>query len=128
MRQHICSCAWLALTALAIHLVLTFGHVHAEQFSLASPATASIVAPDAHAGGDADGGVSEERYRALRALHSCAVCASISLLGTSVVPVAQVIAPPQAITSIRKLDSVGLALPRELRSSSKARAPPPPER
>jgi hypothetical protein len=123
MRQHICSCAWLALTALAIHFVLTFGHVHAEQFSPASLTTAPIVAPDSYAGGDVDG-ASDERYRALRSHHSCAVCASIGLLGTLVLPVAQAIAPPRPITGIRKLNPVDLALPRELRSSSRARAPP----
>jgi hypothetical protein len=121
MRQHIRSCAWLALTALAIHLVLTFGHVHAEQFS---PATPPMAAPDAHADGDVDGRALEERYRALRALHSCATCVSVSLLGTSVLPVAQTIAPPRAITGIRKAVSINLAPPRELRSSSRARAPP----
>jgi hypothetical protein len=123
IRQHIHSCAWLALTALAIHLVLTFGHVHAGQFSPASMATAPIAAVDAQTGGDADG-ASEERYRALRAHHSCAICASIGLLGTLVLPVVHVLAQPRAIAGARKPNPTDIGYPRELRSSSRARAPP----
>jgi hypothetical protein len=123
IRQHIRSCAWLALTALAFHFAFTFGHVHAGPFSPASTATAAITAVDAPTGGDADS-ASEERYRTLRAHHSCAICASISLLGTLVLPVAQALATPRAISDIRKPDPVKSVPPRGLRSSSPARAPP----
>jgi hypothetical protein len=123
IRRHIHSCTWLALTTLAIHFVLTFGHVHAEQFSPASMVAAAVTAPAAYASGDAEG-VSEERYRALRSHHSCAICASIGLLGTLVLPVAQAVATPFAITAVRRLHPVNPAPPRELRSSSNARAPP----
>ncbi len=123
IRQHIQSGAWLALTALALHFVLTFGHVHAEQFSPASLVTTSIAAADARAGGDVDG-ASEDRYRALRTHHSCPICASIDLLGTLVLPVAQAPVPLLAITAIRQLEPADAALSRDLRSSCKARAPP----
>jgi hypothetical protein len=122
IRRNIRSSTWLALTALALHLVLTFGHIHAEEFSPASMATASVVATDAQAADD--GGASEERYRTLRAHHHCAVCTSISLLGTSILPVAQTLALPNAIPGARELNLASAAPPRELRSSSKARAPP----
>jgi hypothetical protein len=123
IRRHIQSGAWLAQMALALHLVLTFGHVHAEQFSPAWMVTApAVVATDAH-GGDG-GGTPEQRYRILPAHHFCAVCSSISLLGTSVVPVAQTLVPWRAVTGIITPDFTDAAPPLKVRSSFKARAPP----
>src|SRR5579871_5045403 len=122
IRQHIDSCAWLALTALALHFVLTFGHVHAVQFTPAPMAMEPVATSDVHAGGEADG-ASEERYRALRAHYSCAICASIGLLGTLVLPDAHALAPPRAIAGVRKPNPIDSAQPRERRSSSRARAP-----
>jgi hypothetical protein len=122
IRRHIQSGAWLAQIALVLHLILTFGHVHAEQFSPAWMVTAPVMAADADAG---DGeGASEQRYRILPAHHFCAVCSSISLLGASVVPVAQTLAPMPAVIGIVEPDFTDVAPPLEVRSSFKARAPP----
>jgi hypothetical protein len=112
--------------ALAVHLVLTFGHVHAEEFSPASTAVAAVSAADVQAAypPSDDGGAAEQRYRTLKAHHFCAICAAISLLGTSVPPVAQKLALPRVTIDIHKPDFPAAAPPHELRSSSKARAPP----
>jgi hypothetical protein len=124
IRRHIQSGAWLAQIALALHLVLTFGHVHAEQHSPAWMITAPVItATDADAdegGGSAPG----QRYRILPAHHFCAVCSNISLLGVSVVPVAQTLAPTCAVIGIIEPDFTDVAPPLEARSSFKARAPP----
>jgi len=124
IRRHIQSGAWLAQMALALHLVLTFGHVHAEQFSPARVVTAPIIiASDAHAV-DGGGRAPEQRHRTLLVHHFCAVCSSISLLGASVVPVAQTLAPRRAVIGIMTPDFTDAAPPHKVRSSFKARAPP----
>jgi hypothetical protein len=120
-------------------MVLTFGHVHAEEFYPASMSVGSAAAIDDQAadfaadplvdevaGQPADDGdrASEQRYRTLRAHHFCAVCANIVLLGTSVPPVAQTLALPRADIDVHKADFPAATPPRELRSASRARAPP----
>jgi hypothetical protein len=122
IRRNIMSGTWLALMALALHLVMTFGHIHAEQFSPASQAAASVVTADGHADDDAD--ATAERYHTLRAHHHCAICASISLLGTSTLPTGQAFALQHAIAGAHAPNPSDTAPPRALRSSSKARAPP----
>jgi len=118
------SAAWLALTALAVHLVMTFGHVHAEWFSTPSAVTTAIVATGLH-GPDADGaGSPTQPHRAPIAHNFCAVCASISMLGTLVLPVAQRLAPPRVVVRIHELNVTDAVTPGELRSSPQARAPP----
>jgi hypothetical protein len=122
IRRNTRSGTWLALMALALHMVMTFGHIHAEQFSPASQAAASIVTADGHADDDAD--AAAERYHTLRAHHHCAICASIGLLGTSTLPAGQALALPRAILGVREPNSSDPAPPHERRSSFKARAPP----
>jgi hypothetical protein len=116
---------WLAFTALAVHLVMTFGHVHAEWFSTPSAATTAIVAAGLHGSGEADrASAPTQPHRAPLAHSFCAICASVSLLGTLVLPVAQRLAPPRAIARIHELNVIDAVTPGELRSSSQARAPP----
>jgi hypothetical protein len=123
IRQHIRSAAWLALAALAVHVVLTFGHMHAEWFSAPSAtatAAAGLQAPDKAKGA----GAPTQPYRVPRADNFCAVCASIGLLGALVLPAAQKLAPARVIVRITKLNPADTNPPAELRSSSPARAPP----
>jgi hypothetical protein len=115
---------WLAFTAFAVHLVMTFGHVHAEWLSTPSPTTTAIVAVGLH-GPDADGaGAPTQPYRAPVAHNFCAVCANVSLLGTLVLPVAQRLAPPRVIVRIHEVSLIDAVTAGELRSWSQARAPP----
>src|ERR1700739_834059 len=99
IRRNILPGTWLALMALALHLVMTFGHIHAEPFSPspASMAAAPVIATatDGLAADDDDSAA--ERYRTLRAHHHCAVCTSIDLLGTSILPIRQMFSPPSVI-------------------------------
>jgi hypothetical protein len=115
IRPHVGTSAWIALIALAIHLIVTFGHVHAGMFFSAS--IAQITADDGQAGDDGDGDYAP-------AHNFCDVCASIGLLANSVLPVAQTLAPPPAIVGVGQPDFADAAAPREPRSSFKARAPP----
>jgi hypothetical protein len=124
IRRNIRPGTWLALMALALHLVMTFGHIHAEPFSPppASMAAAPVIATDALAADDDDS--TAERYRTLRAHHHCAVCTSIDLLGTSILPVRQMVPPRRAVPGSGRLNPSDIAPPHERRSFSKARAPP----
>ena len=124
IRRNILPGTWLALMALALHLVMTFGHIHAEPFSPSptSMAATSAAAADARAADDDDSAA--ERYRTLRAHHHCAVCTSIDLLGTSILPIRQIFSPPSAIPDSRKFTSSDIVPAHKRRSSSKARAPP----
>ena len=126
IRLHIRPGAWLALTALAIHFVLTFGHVHAERFSPVPIGIASIAVTNAQSGDRPGSADAPQPYRPfLSHDHLCAVCASISLLGASVLPHVQTLALPCAVVAVRELDFLcRTAPPRELRSSAQARAPP----
>jgi len=126
IRLHIRPGAWLALTALAIHFVLTFGHVHAEQFSPVPMGTASIAVTNAQDGDRPGSADAPQPYRPfLSHDHLCAVCASISLLGATVLPQVQMLALPCAVIAGREPDLLCRTAPRsELRSSARARAPP----
>jgi hypothetical protein len=124
IRQHIRSAAWLALAALAVHMVVTFGHVHAEWFSTPT-AGAAITAAELQAPDKAKGaGGPTEPYRAPRVDNFCAVCASISLLGALVLPAAQTLAPAPVIVRISEVNCTNTTTAAEQRSSSLARAPP----
>lgn len=78
--------AWAALFALAIQLVLSFGHIHAEDFRGSSAAAAqSLTQPDTR--GDGDGAVRHD---------ICAICASLNLTSSSLVPAVELPAAPVA--------------------------------
>jgi hypothetical protein len=116
---------WLAFTALAVHLVMTFGHVHAEWFSTRTAAATAIVVTGLHGPDEADGAGAPMQPRRAPLAHSfCAICASVSLLGTLVLPVVQRLAPPRVIGRIHELNVTDAVTAGELRSSSQARAPP----
>jgi hypothetical protein len=123
IRQHIRSATWLALAALAVQVVVTFGHVHAERFSAPSASATAVAAAGASDKAKAADGPTQP-YRARGADSFCAICASIGLLGTLVLPAAQKLTPARVIVRISKAKSAGTNTAGGLRSSSPARAPP----
>jgi hypothetical protein len=110
------SCA--ALFALAIQLVLSFGHIHLEdiQGSSAVVAAQSQVQTNAPADDDNDRGFGPH--------HFCAICAALSLTASSVLPAVQLPATPVAhhhkwVVDVRRVHvSYGVLFPFQ------ARAPP----
>ena len=85
---------WLALVALLVQLVASFGHIHAEdyRFLLRGHGAPTLSAADAAGGrsspllpGDAD----------------CAICASVQLLGGSALPPPFVAPAPQIVPIAR---------------------------
>jgi len=110
--------AVLALLALAIQLVLSFGHVHADGLAHATPLTVA----SGKVGVSFPAGPSSDRDNP--AVDACAICATVAMAGTVlaatppalVLPVAFIVAPathPHA---------VDLAQPS--RAAFRSRAPP----
>jgi hypothetical protein len=88
-RTHIGLGSRLALFALAVQLVLSFGHVHVGKIASASQGATSLAqAPDRH------GGPGPKPHKGVDDF--CAICAAASLLATSVLPTASSLLPPVA--------------------------------
>ncbi len=90
--------AWLALFALACQLVLSYGHIHTSPFNSgkfgfgdvgAGSVTLALVADGVQSSADPSA-PPQKSPRSL--LDFCAICASISLAGTLLVPESPVIA------------------------------------
>ena len=109
---------WLALTAVALQLVLTFGHVHVDgnhRASLAVNATGSGTqvsqsAPGQQPGNDAD--------------DYCAICATISVAANSFIPQAPQLPALFASRLIEHFDLVADAFFPPQRTFFQSRAPP----
>jgi hypothetical protein len=89
--------AWVALFALAFQLVLSFGHVHAGKFNTGSLAFAAAETGNAAA----DGPPSSPQKKPIGlAGDFCAICASINLAGTLILPILAIILTPRLFTEI----------------------------
>ena len=105
---------WLALAALALQLVLSFGHVHLDAVS--RPPVVGAVAgvpgapslPDQHRGGD----------------DYCSVCAVIQLAANAFVPQAPQLAVPLVSRAIEHVDHVAVIFITSRRTPFQPRAPP----
>ena len=80
----------LALFALAVQLVLSFGHAHVGKIAPASSQGAISVAQAP----DRNGGPAPKPHTG--ADDFCAICATVSLLASSVLPTASSVLPPAA--------------------------------
>ena len=111
--------AWLALAAMALQLVLSFGHIHLEDFGGRGSDLTSVIAsktlsahqdPAGHPANDAD--------------DYCPICAVIHLAASSFLPDAPVLPVPFAFSSAEHFTHftfVSLALRR---AAFQSRAPP----
>jgi hypothetical protein len=83
--------AWLALFALWLQLGLSFGHTHPEDFfGLGGKKQAELTAAHTSAGAPVGSIADILGHEA-----TCAICASVALAGTIMVPVPPVVAPPR---------------------------------
>lgn len=108
---------WLALVAVLIQLIASFGHIHAEDYRfLVHGHSATIV----KAGDGPTGGAGPFLAPDI----DCAICASAQILGAGALPVA--FAPSalhlDGVTSLAAVDELWLTPPRHLLFST--RAPP----
>ena len=92
--------AWMALFALACQLVLSFGHVHAGKFSNLSGGSLAFAAVET-GDGSADGSPSSPQKSPFGVAGDfCAICASINLAGTLILPILAIILTPRLFTQI----------------------------
>ena len=106
----------LALFALAVQLVLAFGHIHREDiYGSARPAAAAV--PDG----------SQPLPANHPAKHSddyCAICATVSLLGNSFVAAAPTLPLPATSQAIEQVDRIAIIFVAPRRAAFQSRAPP----
>lgn len=87
IRRHRRFGSWAALFALTIQLVLSFGHIHLEDYQASSPVVAAALQVQPASPADEDGGPAGHR-------DFCAICAALNLTSSSVLPaIALPIAP-----------------------------------
>ena len=86
VRSHRRLGAWVALFALALQLALSFGHIHLDAIGLGSaPAQAATLAQGGGDDGAPPGGPSGGRHH--DGHDFCAICATMSLAASTVLPV-----------------------------------------
>src|SRR6266478_4091261 len=87
--------AWLAFFALACQLLLSFGHIHVGKFSGGSAAWAA--ADTGNAAVDVPRSLPQKSPTGLSG-DFCAICATISIAGTLIVPILAIVLPPSSFT------------------------------
>ena len=117
-RTHIGLGSRLALFALAVQLVLSFGHIHIGKIAPSSSPTSVAFAqapdrsgapnPNPHSGAD----------------DFCAICATVSLVASSVLPTASSVLPPAATEHRWLAEPVSRLISFEPFILFQARAPP----
>ena len=123
-RQKVPSLSRLALFALAVQIVLSFGHAHLGVVALASAAGVNAPAVESNSAAAPGPALPIDRDRNSPAHDFCALCASISLLHSLVLPV------PAALAALAEFDCIqfryasATAVLAHPRSPSQARAPP----
>jgi len=111
--------ARLALFALALQLVLSFGHIHAEDLGIAVPASATSIAHN-HANDDGSPPPQDQDDR-----HDvCVICATLSLTSTSLLPIVASLVLPVAYEWEWPADILTTQVNFDLESYYRARAPP----
>jgi hypothetical protein len=121
IRSHIRAGVYLALFALALQAVLSFGHIHPEDLGLpatgaghtqlasnTSPAPANPPAPDQNPGTD----------------DYCAICASMMLVATAVPSLPPVLIVPDKIHRIWPAEMPARSVSAKFIPSFQARGPP----
>jgi hypothetical protein len=109
---------WLALAALALQLVVSFGHLHLDgvhradpDLTLAAPGAQASQLPAPHPTNDGD-----DDY--------CAICATIYLAANSFVPPAPELPVPFVSQTIEHFDHVVVVFIAPRRAPFQSRAPP----
>ena len=111
----------LALFALAVQLVLSFGHIHREDifgrtFGWNTAAAAQPAADQSRTAPADRGSNHADDY--------CAICAATSLLGNSFAAAALQFAVPLVSRAIEHLDGVAAVVAAPRRTAFQSRAPP----
>ena len=109
---------WLALAALVLQLVVSFGHVHLDGVHRASPALAlsGSGAQASQLPGPQPGNGADDDY--------CVICATIFLAATTFLPPAPQPPVPSASQTIERFDRVPVVFIASRRAPFQSRAPP----
>jgi|ERR1700674_2264752 len=116
-------CGQLALFALALQIALSFGHIHPEELAVPSTDRGSA---DAVANSPLEGLGSlpaPNDYDGLADDH-CAICATIALVGSLVLPEAPAVLLPSVKRPALAPQRVAVLAPDHRRPQFQARAPP----
>jgi hypothetical protein len=113
----------LALFALAIQIVLSFGHIHTDEFGLASAKSAPTALADSSSATFLSTHDPIHKSNGSADL-DCPICASIQLAATSAPSAAPTLPLPARIGMFRLEAPAALALASSPHSLFRARAPP----
>lgn len=117
-RSRLRPCAWLALFAVAVQLVLSFGHIHKDDLLAGGYGNGPVAlklarsSPPELPAGPAD----QEDF--------CSICLSVALAGALVVPEPPAIIVPSARPETWLPDCIPVIVAHEGRVLFQARAPP----
>jgi hypothetical protein len=114
-RRHIQNGSRLALLALAVQLVLSFGHVHA---SAQTPAEASTASLPLQSGSDPAPGQPHDPA------DNCAICAVMALAGTAVAATPPILLLPRTAKFLYIVTDVEFAHLRDFDNAFQPRGPP----
>jgi hypothetical protein len=112
----------LALAALALQLVLSFDHIHAEDIYGAAPLGASSASPTIRVVTGATAGPAHQPSQ--NGGDYCPICATTSLLNNSVATAAPQLPLPQISHAVERVDRVAAVVIPARRAPFQSRAPP----
>ena len=110
--------SWLALAAMALQLVLSFGHIHLERLASGSVIT-EMTAFEASSAQQ-----NPAQHPANEADDYCAICATIHLASSSFLPDAPLLPVPIASRTIEHFGNFNFILVSPRRAAFQSRAPP----
>jgi Protein of unknown function (DUF2946) len=110
--------SWLALAAMAVQLVLSFGHIHLEQLASRS-VIASMTASETSSNQQ-----NPARHPANKADDFCALCATIHLASSSFLPDSPLLPVPFASRTIEQFGHFTFVFISPQRAAFQSRAPP----
>jgi hypothetical protein len=121
VRRFVRTGASVALFALALQFVVSFGHVHLPGVPLSAPASAETSVTQAASG---DGGTPSKSPDRPGADDFCSLCASIVLAGSLLQPVATALIVPTGRSCILVSDHAADVVVSDASYFFNARAPP----
>jgi hypothetical protein len=107
--------AWLGLLALALQLILSFGHVHLSDIAIPQAAAADAAAAP-------NPGAPTNRHNGTHDI--CAICVALNVTASSVVPTAASLVLPFVFAQAWLRDFEAALISSEPHSFFQARAPP----
>jgi Protein of unknown function (DUF2946) len=110
--------SWLALAAMALQLVLSFGHIHLKKLASDSviPSATTSKAPSSQQ--------NPTQHPANEADNFCAICATIHLTSSSFLPDAPLLPVPHACRTIEHFSHFTFVFISPQRAAFQSRAPP----